>query len=370
MKRTLTIENHGGFHWTVLRCVAAGGLLGAVHGVWAGSPSALADLGGLHGAWAWVYGGLAVALLGGAASLPKDRRQAGFLVGLSLAGAVAGGLGARWAAAGCGALASLGVALALGLYLAVGLAARWQAALALLGGSLAVVAAHQIPQAIGAQDFLLELPTAAGPVLGGVAMGLVVGSAAVTRYLKVRVEPMDKELRLLLPPAGAQDEISTLVTQAAASYQQAAECLEEHPQARLAAEQLVKKIARFGKKWQDIESQARRSDKGQLEQRVADLQARRDAATDESVRTEYERALGALREQLSYLGEIDKGRERAVARLHHQVATLDRLRLAALRHRSVGASKLGEELRGVVDELTQAGQELDTAAEVLAELPA
>jgi hypothetical protein len=371
MKRSLTIENHGGFHWSVLRCVAAGGLLGAVHSVWAGSSSALADLGGLQGIWAWTYGGLAVALLGGAVSLPRDRRQAGYLVGLSIAGAILTGLAARWTAgSGCGAIASLGAALALGLYLAVGLSARWQAALAVLGGSVAVVAAHQIPRALGAQDFLLELPGAAAPVLGGMAMGLVVGSAAVTRYLKVRVDPMDKELRLLLPPAGAQDEISTLVTQAAGSYQQAAECLDEHPQARVAAEQLVKKIARFGKKWQDIESQARRSDKTQLEQRVTELQARRDAATDESVRSEYERALSALREQLRYLSEIDKGRERAVARLHHQVATLDRLRLAALRHRSVGATKLGEELRGVVDELTSAGQELDTAAEVLAELPA
>lgn len=371
MKRSLTIENHVGFQWAVLRGVAAGGLLGAVHSAWAGSSATLAELGGLSGAWAWAYGGLSVLLLGGVVVPPTSRRQGLLLGGLALVGAVATGLTARCAAAtGCGLSGALGLGLLVGLYMARGLAARWQAALATLAGTIAVAAAHQIPRALGAQDLLLEMPTAVTPVLGGMAMGLVAGSAAVTRFLKVRVDPVDKELRALLPAPGAEDEIAKLVTQAATSYQQAAECLEENPQARVAAEELVKKIARFGKKWQDIESQARRSDKVQLEQRVADLEGRRDAATDESVRNEYERALVALREQLSYLGEIHKGRERAIARMHHQVATLERLRLAALRHRSVGASKLGEELRGVVDELTQAGQELDTASEALAELPA
>src|SRR5262249_39387225 len=107
----------------------------------------------------------------------------------------------------------------------------------------------------------------------------------------------------------------------------------------------------------------------QLDQRVSELTRRHEQSTDESVRTEYERALSALREQVAYLDEIEKGRQRAIARLHHQVATLERLRLAALRHRSVGAAKLGEELRAVVDELNQAGQDLDTAAEVLQEVP-
>ncbi|MFO0576569.1 MAG: hypothetical protein U1A78_21395 [Polyangia bacterium] len=371
MKRSLAIENHVGFQWTVLRCVAAGGLLGAVHSAWAGSAAVLGEPTGMPGAWSFAYGGLAVLLLGGAAVLPSSRRRAVALSGLALGGALVSGLVARCAVStGCSLSGAIGLGLCVGLYLALGLTARWQAALALVAGTAAVAAAQQIPRALGAQDFLLELPGAATPVLSGMALGLVAGSAAITRYLKVHLEPMDKELRALLPPPSAEDEISKLVTQAAASYQQAAECLEEHPQARTAAELLVKKIARFGKKWQDIEAQSRRSDKGQLEQRLTELTARRDAATDESVRSEYERATSALREQLSYLGEIEKGRERAVARLHHQVATLDRLRLAALRHRSVGASKLGEELRGVVDELTQAGQELDTASEVLAELPA
>jgi hypothetical protein len=282
---------------------------------------------------------------------------------------VSTGLGASAAAAGCTAGAPLGLAVALGLYLMTGELLRWQALLAgVLGVALAYVA-QKIPPALMAQDFMLELPTMAANLLGGMGMGLVVGSATIARHLTVKLEAVDKELQGLLPAATADDEISKLVAQAMTSYKQAAECLEEHPQARVTAEQLVKKIARFGKKWQDIESQAQKSDRKKLDERMVELQARKDASSDDAVRTEYERALGALREQLTSLAEIEKGRERAVARLHHQVATLDRLRLAALRHRSVGAGKFGEELKSVVDELVLAGQELDTAAEVLAEVP-
>ena len=71
--------------------------------------------------------------------------------------------------------------------------------------------------------------------------------------------------------------------------------------------------------------------------------------------------------QLAYLEEIAGGRERAVARLEHQVATLERLRWAALRHRSADAGRLGAELAPVVEELAQAGGDFDIAAEALSE---
>ena len=50
-----------------------------------------------------------------------------------------------------------------------------------------------------------------------------------------------------------------------------------------------------------------------------------------------------------------------MARLTHQVATLERLRLAAVRHRSVDAARLGAELQPVVEELSEAGGDFDFA---------
>jgi hypothetical protein len=369
MKRSLTIDNHLGFHLTALRTVVAGGLLGLLHGLFSPATSYLADPAGLQGPWAWLYGACAVGLLGGAAVPPTSKRRVGMLIGCALLGGMSSGLGAHWAAtAGCMAGGQIALSVAIGLYLMTGELPRLQAFLCGLLGGVMAFAAQRIPPALMGQDFMLELPNTAANLLGGLGMGLAIGSATIARHLRVKLEAVDKELQGLIPPA-ADDEISKLIGQAMTSYQQAAECLDEHPQARATAEQLVKKIARFGKKWQDIETQAHKSDRAKLDERIAELTARRDKSSDEGVRTEYERALAALREQVTSLDEIEKGRERAVARLHHQVATLDRLRLAALRHRSVGAAKFGEELKTVVDDLVQAGQELDTAAEVLAEVP-
>ena len=370
MKRTLTIGDHLGFQWTVLRTTLAGGALGLLHSVFGSSSGYLAELSGLRGGWAWLYGASAVAVLGCAVLPPVTRAQRAWMLACAGLAGVAGGLAAQnawthecWATAG---MLGVGLAVSLGMLRGVG---RWRGLGMLFVGTAAAYLAQKLPAALGAQDAFLELPRTLSSILSGMGMGFVIGSSTVIRHLQVvRSTELSKERRALLPPADATDEIAGLVNQALASYQQASEALEDHPQAKAAAGELVKKIARFGKKWQDIETQTKKSERSDLDKRVAELKARQEAASDDGVRSEYERALSALREQLTYLDEIEKGRQRAIARLHHQVATLDRLRLAAVRHRSVGASKLGEELKTVVDELNQAGQDLDTAAE-LAELP-
>lgn len=370
MKRTLAIDNHSSFQFTVARAVIAGGILGAAHCLLSPNSGAVAEISALRGSWTWLSGGLGVALLGAAIAPP---RTLGARLGLGLAtliGAAATGFGARygwsnpsWAIAG-----SLVLSLALGAYLARGGLGLWRGLLTLLVGTTAAYFAQKVPTALRSLDFVLELPDTAAALLSGAGLGLVVGGAAITRHLVWRRPSVSEELRGLLPPADATDEVAKLVNQAVASFQQASECLDEHPQARTAAADLLKKIVRFGKRWQEIEAQARQSGRESLEQRRADLEQRRDKATDETVRTEYERALGALRGQIENLAEIDKSRERAIARLHHQVAIIERLRLAALRHRSASAAKLDEELQAVARDLTQAGQELDTAADALVEL--
>lgn len=376
MKRSLSIDNHSGFQWTVLRTTLAGGLVGFFHELLGASSGYLAEISGLRGSWTWLYGVTAVALLGAAAIPPLQRRQSAWLGACAVFGGISSWVGMHWGfTSDFWQLAGpIGLAAALALYLAQGLP-RWHALFTAVVSGLVAFAAQKVPPVLGAHDALLELPRSVATIVTGLSMGLVVGSGTVARHLRIlqieesEASKLEKELAGLLPPAQAEDEIAKLVRHAATSYQQAAEALDEHPQARAAAAELVKKIARFGKKWQDIESQAKKSDRTELDQRVAELEKRREQSTDESVKSEYEKALAALREQVTYLNEIGKGRERAVARLHLQVATLDRLRLAAVRHRSASASKLGEELRSVVDDLNQAGQDLDTAAEVLAELP-
>jgi hypothetical protein len=130
---------------------------------------------------------------------------------------------------------------------------------------------------------------------------------------------------------------------------------------------MVRKMTRFGRHWRELEAEASRSLPAQLHDRLQLVGRKLEATHDPLTRLELGRAAEALRAQVSYLDEIANGRERAVARLTHQVATLERLRLAALRHRSADASRLGAELQPVVEELAQVGGDFDIAAEALAE---
>ena len=102
-----------------------------------------------------------------------------------------------------------------------------------------------------------------------------------------------------------------------------------------------------------------------MKERLQLVGRRLESSNDPLARAELARAREALAAQLAYVEEIANGRERAVARLEHQVATLERLRWAALRHRSADAARLGAELAPVVEELAQAGGDFDIAAEAL-----
>ena len=130
---------------------------------------------------------------------------------------------------------------------------------------------------------------------------------------------------------------------------------------------LISKMTRFGRRWSEVESQAARSLPADLKERLEAIDRRIETCEDPVARAEFERAREALSAQVAYLDEIRQGRERAVARLTHQVATLERLRLAAVRHRSVDATRLGLELQPVVEEISEAGGDFDLASEALTE---
>jgi hypothetical protein len=152
------------------------------------------------------------------------------------------------------------------------------------------------------------------------------------------------------------------------AYREAVEAIgDEVPAARTAADEMVRKMTRFGRRWRELEAEASRSLPAQLHERLLLVGRKLESTHDPLTRVELTRAAEALKAQVAYLDEIANGRERAVARLTHQVATLERLRLAALRHRSADVARMGAELAPVVEELAQVGGDFDIAAEALAE---
>jgi hypothetical protein len=195
----------------------------------------------------------------------------------------------------------------------------------------------------------------------------MIGVASIARHVAHAKPALDAELRALAA-ASSGSEVGELLLRAANAWREARAALNgQAAEVQKAADDLVVKIVGFARRFCEVEAEARRTRPDELRDRLTRLDARLEATTDPMARAEFVRARDAVAAQLASLDEIDKGRERAVARLTHQVAILERLRLAAIRHRSVDATRLGAELAPVVDELADAGSDLDLASEALTE---
>ncbi|MGZ5207320.1 MAG: hypothetical protein ACXWCI_20565 [Caldimonas sp.] len=235
---------------------------------------------------------------------------------------------------------------------------------AMLVGTVGAMTAALIGRAFALTDVLAALPNGVATLIAGATGGLVVGVSSVGRHVAMLRAPLEHELLAMADDS----ELGRLLGRAASAYRDAIQAIgSEAPAAREAADELVGKMTRFGKRWRELEAEASRSAPGDLKERLQLVGRRLEASNDPLARAELARAREALAVQLAYVEEIANGRERAVARLEHQVATLERLRWAALRHRSADAARLGAELQPVIEELAQAGGDFDIASEALTE---
>ena len=333
-----TINDHSKLHESVARATLAAG--------------AAAVLGMLLPA---SLGAAVMALAIGVAVVPPTSlTSASTAILWALAAAAGGRMG--------GGVGSAIAAVAIGGSVARGLSGPSRMVAALVATAGAMTAAL-IGRAFALTDVLGALPSGVATLVAGATGGLVVGVSSVGRHLGVLRAPLEHELGAMADDS----ELGRLLGRAASAYRDAIQAIGgEAPAARAAADDLVGKMTRFGRRWRELEAEASRSPED-LKERLQLVGRRLEASNDPLARAELARAREALSAQLAYVEEIANGRERAVARLEHQVATLERLRWAALRHRSADAARLGAELQPVVDELAQAGGDFDIAAEALTE---
>jgi hypothetical protein len=91
-------------------------------------------------------------------------------------------------------------------------------------------------------------------------------------------------------------------------------------------------------------------------------------STDPIAKAQYERAHAALGEQLRYVKEIGTARERVIARMHHYLAAMERLRFALINHRSADASRVSTDVGPILEDLQHLGKEIDFASEAAMEM--
>ncbi len=319
---------------------------------------------------AGLFEALQIAIVVAAVVPPRTITDGALLLLLSLAGGAVAGLGTTWALPVAASIMAVGMMRSI---TPVPANRQWLEGFAV--AAVLALAAFVIRRAFRITGVLEpSFGPGVSALAAGAVAGAVTGLGAMGRLLRP-AEPVNAGVGVELGQLAAEvmvtnPEVASLLKRAADAHQQAAEAVDAlgdkgDPSTRKATDDLVKRMMGFAKEWQGIEKRSAITQPEALTERKAMLQARLETTEDTIARAELGRAIAAIEGQVEAVREIRRGRERVLARMEHQVATLERLRLAALRHQSADASRLQAELQPVLDELAEAGGDFDLASEAL-----
>jgi hypothetical protein len=120
------------------------------------------------------------------------------------------------------------------------------------------------------------------------------------------------------------------------------------------------RLLQLATKWQTIDREMGERAGMDVTKRIEELRALRESTKDEMARRQLQGAERTLHEELAQIERIHRGRERVVARLHADMAVLERTRFALLGLRSSDATQRTSELASLSDNLASIAKEMDT----------
>ncbi|MBI2892673.1 MAG: hypothetical protein HYY06_03915 [Deltaproteobacteria bacterium] len=262
----------------------------------------------------------------------------------------------------------------LGLPLALPSGSRLRAALVIAGTALGAVVGIASVRAVEATLLgPIDAPDIASYALQGGIVGLFVSIGTVGRHITVAGDAVQDALARAT--RDLPGDFAELVGRAGETRVRVLDALErradgsekERAQVRKAVDELAGCIVKVGRRWQAVDTDLGTTSPAVLERRIAELTGRIEAAADPEARAAYEKARGALEDQLQHRTEIAKSRDRTVARLHSYLAVLERLHLAVVRFRSSDAHRFATEMQPMLDELDGVGTDAELAAQAIDE---
>jgi hypothetical protein len=344
---SIGFRDHEGFHR------AAAGM--AIGGVAAGLGAGVAGV-GVEGA---LFAGAAGATLG-AGWADREGGRSRFAARVVLLAMAAGAFLAGRSIGG-GHVGVLALAAVVGLAVNLGVTGWRAVAAVLVGGGVAYLGGFAAGQVMIARE-TASLPHALEVALAATAMSVVCVAALLPRHLMLVTDPVRAAARSL--PEGLEPEVRSLLARGTAVWEQVSPRLDDEGRALL--RDGVLKLHTLATRWSNVDAPA--EDAAVLTKRAEELDARIAAAGDDVAREQYREARAAVEDQRRYVDEIQKSRERVVARLHACVTTLEKFRLAAAHLDSQHASRDAVEARGATKLLAEVSADLDACGAAIAEL--
>jgi hypothetical protein len=241
---------------------------------------------------------------------------------------------------------------------------RWALWLAIPVIAAVIWLAYRTAAAIAGAQVTASLPGWAGAALAGTAFSLVAIAALLPWHVGVARDAVGAAHAALARSGAAGGEVGEITGRAVELWRTAEARLPETDATRATLEQAVLRLLEIARRWQSVEAERPDALGGSLADRAEALDRRIAEARDPVARAQYQQARDALGSQRRYVEEIAAARERVVARLHHYLAAMEQLRLAALHVESTHACDGERAIQPLVSELDELGREIELDADV------
>lgn len=363
-KNAPEFSDHGSFHGAVIRAVggaATGGLLASIIDIL----STAVDLGALGDPVFFIMAAAgALAAVGG--------RGKKWLKALMGGGLGALGAGLAFAAMQWPVFAGALLGLAAAPVLAAGESNKRKGLTALLASGFAGAGLYVGKVMLGWGFLTTLVPVPLSAAIAGAAAGLFFGLSAAPKYL---ARPMDPVETAYLEALHTKDgELHEILSRALSIHSAVRSDLENRKsdaslgQLGTRVSELMMRILHISTQCRRIESDMAAAPAYELEERISSLKRKADAASDTAARNTYMTAIESLDGQRRALESVSRGRERVIARLHANVALLEKVRFSLLHLRSADAERFGGEITPVTNALEELGREIDATSTAIGEV--
>ncbi|MGI5861383.1 MAG: hypothetical protein ACOX6T_04915 [Myxococcales bacterium] len=222
----------------------------------------------------------------------------------------------------------------------------------------------------GLLEALMPSPLAAMVRTGLIGFFLSLGGAGA--HLVREPDAVENLYARLLPELAG--DLKVLCARAMTNYRRCAEILSTgepgfaRAQLTSALNEATTRILELARRWQAIDRELGERAEGEIAQRLSELRSLKESTRDEVARKQLGIAEAALNGELQQIDRIRRGRERIVARLHSEMALLERTRFALLGLKSSDAHLRAAELSALSESLSSIAREMDCEAQAIDEI--
>lgn len=206
----------------------------------------------------------------------------------------------------------------------------------------------------------------------GAAAGLFFGLAAAPKYILRPADPV--EVAFLEALTTKDGEIHSLLDRTLDIHRAVKRDLEartDDPSLSGLDEQvntMTLQILQIAHECRRISADLAEAPGAELDERIAQLEEKVKASGDAAAAGTYRAAIATLDEQRQGIAAIQRGRERVVARLHANVALLEKVRFSLVHLRSADAQRVGGEATVLTETLDELGREIDATSLAVGEV--